>query len=860
MKKFKKNASKKKSKKTFAAESGGEETEEEKAETKKIKAKAPKSTVENDKDSDDEVAEAEKSSDEAEFSDGDYIPAKKVVDDEESEDEIKAKMEVKKELKEDGSKKSAFKKMKKQKKLKSKAPVFEEEPESGSDSDGGKKVKTSDFENADDYDHYAKFNHMSRKQALKQEALAAKKEHKARMALAHAGSQQEAMRAQQQISQATAMKKNASFAIKNQQIDGEIASEKNALMAERATDSEMRAVNKMKSYQNADQSVEDTSIVPETDNMKQFFKTSNIYKKYQQEKVDEAQEDQTNDETEESVSSLKNKFVNLQAKYSSLQDKVEQQNDLAMKLQSQIDTHNQYAKKFSRSANGQPGPAMTAGGHPTPAGATAKPKRNKKDKAKNQAPPIDQTHLLVETVQNKTVFAQANQTAFAESNATLAANVSANVTANVSSNTSANISANATANVSANASANISANASANATANISANVSANSTANKSANVSANATSNISSNATKFVQKNVTVAANKTANISANATSNKTVNVSANVTSNTTANMTRNATLAQKNITGNKTANLTRNKTANMTGNVSSNATGNKTVAFAAKNATSNVTANVSKNISANATKNVSKNATANATKQAVKFSASQKNVTSNISVNSTANITANASANVTSNVSGNASANATANATTLVQARIDPHDGGQQHAKHPEGMASEPRTIDNKPEIHQQLKKPLIPENRKETDDFMNAQIDPHDGGQQHAKHPEGMASEPRSIDNKPEIHQQLKKPLIPENRKDTDDFMNVAIDPHDGGVSHSKHPEGMAPEPRSIDNKPEIHQQLKKPLIPENRDENNDFMNMQIDPHDGGVSHSKHPEGMAPEPRSIDNKPEIH
>jgi len=66
-----------------------------------------------------------------------------------------------------------------------------------------------------------------------------------------------------------------------------------------------------------------------------------------------------------------------------------------------------------------------------------------------------------------------------------------------------------------------------------------------------------------------------------------------------------------------------------------------------------------------------------------------------------------------------------------LVQARIDPHDGGQQHAKHPEGMASEPRTIDNKPEIHQQLKKPLIPENRKETDDFMNAQIDPHDGGQ---------------------------------------------------------------------------------------------------------------------------------
>ena len=97
------------------------------------------------------------------------------------------------------------------------------------------------------------------------------------------------------------MKKNASYAFKNNQIQGEIASEKQALMAERATDSEMRAVNKLKSYQNADQSVEDTSIAPETENMKQFFKTSNIYKKYQQEKDDEAREDQMNEETEESV-------------------------------------------------------------------------------------------------------------------------------------------------------------------------------------------------------------------------------------------------------------------------------------------------------------------------------------------------------------------------------------------------------------------------------------------------------------------------------------------------------------------------------------------------------------------------------
>lgn len=197
------------------------------------------------------------------------------------------------------------------------------------------------------------------------------------MALAHAETEDQAIRAQQQISQAAAMKKNASLALKNQQIDSEIASEKQALMAERATDSEMRAVNKLKSYQSADQSVEDTSIVPETENMKQFFKTSNIYKKYQQEKVDEAEEDQMNDETEESVGQLKQKFLSLQHKYSALQDKVEQQNELAMKLQSQID------RSYAKRAGGQPGPAMTAAGHPTPAGATAKPKRNKKEAKQN---------------------------------------------------------------------------------------------------------------------------------------------------------------------------------------------------------------------------------------------------------------------------------------------------------------------------------------------------------------------------------------------------------------------------------------------------------------------------------------------
>jgi len=36
--------------------------------------------------------------------------------------------------------------------------------------------------------------------------------------------------------------------------------------------------------------------------------------------------------------------------------------------------------------------------------------------------------------------------------------------------------------------------------------------------------------------------------------------------------------------------------------------------------------------------------------------------------------------------------------------------------------------------------------------------------------------------------------------------------------------------PPPRTVDNTPEIHEQVRKPLIPENRDSRNDFMHVQI------------------------------
>ena len=40
-----------------------------------------------------------------------------------------------------------------------------------------------------------------------------------------------------------------------------------------------------------------------------------------------------------------------------------------------------------------------------------------------------------------------------------------------------------------------------------------------------------------------------------------------------------------------------------------------------------------------------------------------------------------------------------------------------------PEGLVPPPRTVDTDPKVHEQLKKPLIPENRKSSDDLMHAQ-----------------------------------------------------------------------------------------------------------------------------------------
>ena len=43
---------------------------------------------------------------------------------------------------------------------------------------------------------------------------------------------------------------------------------------------------------------------------------------------------------------------------------------------------------------------------------------------------------------------------------------------------------------------------------------------------------------------------------------------------------------------------------------------------------------------------------------------------------------------------------------------------------------------------------------------------------------------------------------------------------------------PTGLEPPPRTVDLDPLVHQQLRKPLIPENRNSENDLMNVQVNP----------------------------
>jgi hypothetical protein len=81
------------------------------------------------------------------------------------------------------------------------------------------------------------------------------------------------------------------------------------------------------------------------------------------------------------------------------------------------------------------------------------------------------------------------------------------------------------------------------------------------------------------------------------------------------------------------------------------------------------------------------------------------------------------------------------------------------------------PTTTDNSKFVNSQLKKPLIPENRKHSDDLLNLnqkKINP--------QAPSGLVPPPTTTDNNKLVDSQLKKPLLPTNRKNGDDLLNLS------------------------------------------------------------------------------------
>jgi hypothetical protein len=102
-----------------------------------------------------------------------------------------------------------------------------------------------------------------------------------------------------------------------------------------ATDAEREAIRKIKKYQNAGRDIsdsesddedddEDTSVVKETKKMKDYFKKSKIYKKYENERVKDAIIESHDRESLDAVTGIRHKYIDLMKRYGILLDKVSQ--------------------------------------------------------------------------------------------------------------------------------------------------------------------------------------------------------------------------------------------------------------------------------------------------------------------------------------------------------------------------------------------------------------------------------------------------------------------------------------------------------------------------------------------------------
>lgn len=118
----------------------------------------------------------------------------------------------------------------------------------------------------------------------------------------------------------------------------------------------------------------------ETQKMKNYFKKSKVYKKYDRERALEAKEAAKEKQVQEEIIAMKEKYMKMMDRYGLLLKKYQKENEAADKMlkdapkeEKKEEKKEEEKKESLAEKKNPPGPAMTATGRPVPPGAIVKP-------------------------------------------------------------------------------------------------------------------------------------------------------------------------------------------------------------------------------------------------------------------------------------------------------------------------------------------------------------------------------------------------------------------------------------------------------------------------------------------------------
>ena len=114
--------------------------------------------------------------------------------------------------------------------------------------------------------------------------------------------------------------------LKENQLKEDAEAQQKLLEQQKASQAEEKAITKLRRYQAAQTATDEEgdSIQSETEKMKSFFKKSQVYGKFVQEKEQEKREDDDNKQTNVELNEVKGKYNQLMERFSLLEDVVHQ--------------------------------------------------------------------------------------------------------------------------------------------------------------------------------------------------------------------------------------------------------------------------------------------------------------------------------------------------------------------------------------------------------------------------------------------------------------------------------------------------------------------------------------------------------